>query len=166
VLTGQIAEYRILPFIGWEIPSAGARFVIIAAIAVVDGRVFAVIHYDLKKRPVRNFGANVNCTSIESTRRQSSLEAKQRRSATHDRTASQLAARQHPRLLEPEWIVRIRTESGESGIKPVTNLSAIIIEDYVFAIDSACQLSSGDFHASRFVSSDSRVRNGNSPQHG
>jgi hypothetical protein len=61
-------------------------------------------------------------------------------------------------------LMLIGAEPGLATVEATANVAAIIVEDDVFAVNAAGELSPGDFHLCGFVAWDASVSDGYAPQ--
>ena len=59
-----------------------------------------------------------------------------------------------------------RCRTRDDGVEASADSGAVIVEDYVLAIDPAGELGAGDFDLGVLVAGDAGVGDGDSPEHG
>ena len=70
------------------------------------------------------------------------------------------------RTLHRHRFVRIGRKPRIPAIKAAAELSAIVIEDTITALDSTGELNAGNLNLSVLEAGDARIGNGNPPEHG
>ena len=135
----DVSESSFLPLIGWEVPVAGAGFVIVSAESVGDRRGTPIVHAHLQQGPRRNLDAGFDCAAFEVP----GWQRGSRRGAPEVPNAiATLADWEHDCVIRcvmghRHWVVLIGGKPRVTPVKSAANGATVVVQDYVFAIDFA-----------------------------